>query len=87
MNGAARAKLLFCLLDQDVFVAVAALDVALDCKTVRMFAYSSTRQQPNGRVTLAQFARVRLLRHALPISLLFCSLSPLSITRFYVLFE
>ena len=56
MNGAARAKLLFCLLDQDVFVAVAALDVALDCKTVRMFAYSSTRQQPNGRVRLAQFA-------------------------------
>ena len=53
MNGAARAKLLFCLLDQDVFVAVAALDVALDRKTVRMFAYSSTRQQPNGRVRLA----------------------------------
>ena len=50
----------------------------LDCKTVRIFAYSSTREQvfflsrhrPYGRVRLARFARVRLLRHALPISLL-----------------
>ena len=53
------------------------------------FAYSSTREQSNkrsgmrlGRVRLARFARVRLLRHALPISFtdfekknrLFCSL-------------
>ena len=30
----------------------------IDCKTVRFFAYSSTREQSNG-----------LLRHALPISL------------------
>ena len=60
----------------------------LDCKTVRIFAYSSTREQSNkrsktrlktesetgerryGRVRLARFARVRLLRHTLPISLL-----------------
>ena len=72
----------------------------LDCKTVSIFAYSSTREQSNkksgtklktesetgdrrltGRVRLARFTRVRLLRHALPISLLilrknrlFCSL-------------
>ena len=60
----------------------------LDCKTVRIFAYSSKREQSNkrsgtrlktesetgerryGRVRLARFARVRLVRHALPISLL-----------------
>ena len=43
----------------------------LDCKTVRIFAYSSTREQSNKRcVRLARFARIRLLRHALPISLL-----------------
>ena len=55
----------------------------LDCKTVRIFAYSSTREQSNkrsgtrlktesetARLRLARFARVRLLRHALPISLL-----------------
>ena len=60
----------------------------LDCKTVRIFAYSNTREQSNkrsgmrlktesetgerryGRVRLARFQRVRLLRHALPISLL-----------------
>ena len=60
---------------------------SLDCKTVRLFAYSSTREQSNKRsgtrlktesetgvflsphsVRLARFARVRLLRHALPIS-------------------
>ena len=59
-----------------------------DCKTVRIFAYSNTREQLNkragtrvntesktgerryGRDRLARFARVRLLRHALPISLL-----------------
>ena len=65
---------------------------SLDCKTVRIFAYSSTREQSNeaenrerdwretlfflsphtpvGRVRLARFERVRLLLHALPISLL-----------------
>ena len=55
----------------------------VDCKTVRIFAYSSMREQSNkrsgmrlktesetgerryGRVRLARFARVRLLRHAL----------------------
>ena len=68
----------------------------LDCKTVRIFAYSSTRKQSNeaenrerdwgetlkirffflsphtpyGSVRIARFARVRLLRHALQISLL-----------------
>ena len=71
----------------------------LDCKTVRIFAYSSTqrassqtkglerswkqRARPEsesetwgesyGRVRLARFARVRLLRQALPISLLILS--------------
>ena len=55
----------------------------VDCKTVRIFAYSSTREQSNkrsgtrlktesetgerGSVRLARFARVRLLRHALLI--------------------
>ena len=71
-------------------------DVAapVDCKTVRIFAYSSTREQSNkrcgtrlktesetgerryGRVRLARFARVRLLRHALPISLLILRKKP-----------
>ena len=67
---------------------------SLDCKTVRLFAYSSTREQSNKRsgtrlktetqtgerrfflsphtpyerIRLARFTRVRLLRHALPIS-------------------
>ena len=36
----------------------------VDCKTVRIFAYSSTREQSNKR------SGTRLLRHALPISLL-----------------
>ena len=58
--------------------------VYLDCKTVRIFAYSSTREQSNKRfgtrlktesetggcVRLARVAHVRLLRHALLISLL-----------------
>ena len=64
----------------------------LDCKTVRIFAYSSTREQSNkrcgtrlktesettpyGRVRLARFARIRLLRHALPISLLILRKKP-----------
>ena len=56
----------------------------LDCKTVRIFAYSSTREQSNKRSGVrlktesqtgrdagrVSFARVRLLRLALPISLL-----------------
>ena len=50
--------------------------MVLDCKTVRIFAYSSTREQSNGRVRLARFARVRLLRHALPISLLILRKKP-----------
>ena len=74
----------------------------IDCKTVRIFAYSSTREQSNkrsrtrlktetetgerrfslsphtpvGRVRLACFARVRLSRHALPISLLILRKKP-----------
>ena len=58
----------------------------LDCKTVRILAYSSTREQSNKRfgtrlkterrVTLARFVRVRLLRHALPISLLILRKKP-----------
>ena len=66
----------------------------LDCKTVRIFAYSNTREQSNkrsgmrlktesetgerryGRVRLARFQRVRLLRHALPISLLILRKKP-----------
>ena len=61
---------------------------SIDCKTVRIFAYSNTPEQLNkrsgtrvktgsktgerryGRERLARFARVRLLRHALPLSLL-----------------
>ena len=61
---------------------------SIDCKTVRIFAYSNSREQLNkrsgtrvktesktgerryGRERLARFARIRLLRHALPISLL-----------------
>ena len=57
----------------------------LDCKTVRIFAHSSTREQSNKRSGMrlktesetgerrsrrVTLARVRLLRHALPISLL-----------------
>ena len=68
---------------------------SLDCKTVRIFAYSSTREQSNkrsgtrlktesetksetgeGRVRLARFARIRLLLHALPISLLILRKKP-----------
>ena len=67
---------------------------SLDCKTVRIFAYSSTREQSNkrsgtrlktesetgerryGRVRLARFACIRLLRHSLPISLLILRKKP-----------
>ena len=94
------------------------ISAPLDCKTVRIFAYSSTREPyfcvfkyaravkqkvwneaenrerdwgetlkirsvfflsphtPYGRVRLARFARVRLLRHALPISLLILRKKP-----------
>ena len=66
----------------------------LDCKTVRIFAYSSKREQSNKRsgtrlktesetgersykrVRLARFARVRLVRRALPISLLILRKKP-----------
>ena len=44
---------------------------SLDCKTVRIFAYSSTSEQSNkrsGRTLITESER--LLRHALPISLL-----------------
>ena len=73
--------------------------MVIDCKTVRIFAYSSTLEQSNkrsgmrlktesktgdflsphtpyGRVRLARFARIRLLRHALPISLLILRKKP-----------
>ena len=59
--------------------------IVIDCKTVRIFAYSSTREQSNKRSgtrlkteseRLARFARVRLLRHALPISLLIMRKKP-----------
>ena len=54
----------------------------VDCKTVRIFAYSSTREQSNKRsgtrvktesetgARLARFVPAKLLLHALPISLL-----------------
>ena len=60
----------------------------LDCKTVRIFAYSSTREQSNKRCgtrlktesetgeRLARFARLRILSHALPISLLILRKKP-----------
>ena len=61
----------------------------LDCKTVRIFAYSSTHEHAKqkvwnetenrercGRVRLARFARIRLLLHALPISLLILRKKP-----------
>ena len=67
----------------------------LDCKTVRIFAYSSTREQSNKRSGMrlktesengerrshtpygrVRLARVRLLRHALPISLLILRKKP-----------
>ena len=75
--------------------------IYLDCKTVRIFGYSSTREQSNKRsgmrlktesetgerrqkifFSLASHAlraceaRVRLLRHALPISLLILRKKP-----------
>ena len=82
-QGTFRAVVVFT--EWGVIIAVTSL---LYYKTVRIFAYSSTREQSNkrsgtrlktesqtgerryGRVRLARFARVRLLRHALPISLL-----------------
>ena len=59
----------------------------LDCKTVRIFSYSSKREQPNKRSgtslkteseteRLARFARVTLVRHAVPISLLILRKKP-----------
>ena len=57
-----------------------ALHSYLDCKTVRIFAYSSTREQSNKRsgmrLKTESEARVRLLRHALPISLLILRKKP-----------
>ena len=44
---------------------------SLDCKTVGIFAYSSTREQSNKRYgTTLRTESQRLLRHPLPISLL-----------------
>ena len=59
--------------------------VVVDCKTVRIFAYSRTREQSNKRSgtrlkteseRLERFARMRLLRHALAISLLILRKKP-----------
>ena len=59
--------------------------VVEDCKTVRIFAYSRTREQSNKRSgtrlkteseRLERFARMRLLRHALAISLLILRKKP-----------
>ena len=60
-----------------------------DCKTIRIFAYSSTREQSNkrsgtrlktesetGERQFFSLARVRLVRHALPISLLILRKKP-----------
>ena len=79
----------FCLfiLCAALYQNCARMSHVIDCKTVPIFAYSSTREQWNkrsrlktksetGRVRLAQFARVRLLRHALPISLLILRKKP-----------
>ena len=73
-----------------ILVFLICVSLYVDCKTVRIFAYSSKREQSNkrsgtrlktesepyGRVRLARFARVRLLRHALPISLLILRKEP-----------
>ena len=53
----------------------------LNSKTVRIFVYSSKREQSNkrsgmSRVRLARFTHVILLRHALPISLLILRKKP-----------
>ena len=61
----------------------------VDCKTVRIFAYSSKREQSNkrsgtrlktesetGERQFFSLARVRLVRHALPISLLILRKKP-----------
>ena len=61
----------------------------VDCKTVRIFAYSSKRQQSNkrsgtrlktesetGERQFFSLARVRLVRHVLPISLLILRKKP-----------
>ena len=59
--------------------------VVEDCKTVRTFAYSRTSEQSNKRSgtrlkteseRLERFARMRLLRHALAISLLILRKKP-----------
>ena len=76
----------------------------LDCKTVSIFAYSSTREQSNKRSGTkpktesetgkrrltrptglwgSRASRVRLLRHALPISLLILRKKP-TVLRFFL---
>ena len=60
--------------------------MVLDCKTVRIFAYSSTREQSNKRSATRlktksetgerRYRRVRLFRHALQISLLILRKKP-----------
>ena len=48
---------------------------SVDCKTVRIFAYSSTRKQSNKR-SGTKLKTVRLLHHTLPISLLILRKNP-----------
>ena len=50
----------------------------VDCKTVRIFAYSTTRQQSNKRsgTRLKTESETGSLRHALPISLLILRKKP-----------
>ena len=93
MNEIHLAQQQFCLV---IHINLFGFIFLIDCKTVRIFAFSSTREQSNkrsgtrlktesengergfclsshtpyGRVRLARFARLRLLRHALPNSLL-----------------
>ena len=72
----------------------------IDCKTVRIFACSSTRNQSNirsetrlktesetgeRRVRLASSARVKLLRHALPIFLLISRKKPTALQSTFII--
>ena len=52
------------------------VSVYIDCKTVRIFAYSSKREQSNERSGTRLKTPVRLLHHALPISLLILRKKP-----------
>ena len=98
-NGFDITKLIFqivCVSVVQWFRSCLHVQMNLECKTVRSFTYSSTREQSNkrsatrlktesetggdafflSRVRLTRFARVRLLRHALPISFLILRKKP-----------